>query len=68
MYDTRADGVDSSRFDTWYYLNPGAPISLYLKSAMIPSMAEFRAVVKEGLPSSLHSDVDKLFRLSSIIP
>jgi len=66
-YDYWNDGPDSgSKFDSLYYVDQVAPVSLYLNDPKL-KMDDYLEVMKSGQPDNVKTEFEKLYRLNTII-
>lgn len=68
-YDSTWELVDNNKADIWYYAKPSGFISLFLKNPK-SSIEDYRPLMKQqpNLPSWFPAEVDRTFRLNTIIP
>jgi hypothetical protein len=66
-YDYWNDGPDTTHFDSLYYTNQAAMISLFLNNKK-DTMKDYEDVMKNGQPSGVQTAFENIFRLNTIIP
>jgi hypothetical protein len=66
-YDYWNDGPDATHFDSLYYTNQAAMVSLYLNNKK-DTFAEYLGVMKSGQPAGVQTQFDNIYRLNTIIP
>jgi hypothetical protein len=68
MYDVPNDGPDvNSKYDSLYYVSPGAAVSIFLGNKR-DAMTDYLPVVKSGQPTAVQNAFERSFRLNTIIP